>query len=196
MTNSRDKGADGEEWRPVVGYEDFYEVSNMGGIKSLDRYVRFVSKNGLECWRLKKGHELIPTTNKKSGRVSVMLTDKNSIHKRISLHRIVASAFVENENPEMFREVNHIDENPQNNKATNLEWCDRKYNMNYGSLPSRINKKNKKPVEAILNGDIVIRYDSVSAGKKDGYDSSGIIKSIKTQKKYKNLLWRYADVNK
>lgn len=188
--NSRSKG---ELWKDVVGYEEFYEISSKGNIKSKDRYVRFVDKLGNEHFRLVKGHKLKPIINKKNGRESIMLTDGNCEHKRITVHRLVAMAFINNDNPEEFNEVNHKDENPLNNCVENLEWCNRKYNMNYGTLPGRINDKNKKPIEGVVDGNVVVSFDSIRGGKVNGYDSSGILQSIKKKKKYKGIFWRYKD---
>ena len=53
------------------------------------------------------------------------------VHKYV--HRLVAETFIDN--PNNLSEVNHIDENKANNSVDNLEWCDRKYNNNYGSKP-------------------------------------------------------------
>lgn len=157
-----------------------YQVSNLGRVKSLAKYNR------------KTDIILKPTSNIRDGRLSVCLCKDSKTRQRISVHRLVAKAFIENS--KNFSEVNHKDENPKNNTASNLEWCDRKYNMNYGTLPQRINDKNKKPVEG-YNKDMQIKLSSIRYGRKMGYDGSSIIKSIKSGKPYKELKWRYLDGN-
>lgn len=123
-----------EEWRAVPGYEGLYEVSSYGRIRSLDRYVKSKS----ESYRLQKGRVLSPiiTTN---GYLLVGLQGK-----MFRVHRLVAQAFIPN--LDNLPQVNHKDEDKTNNKIDNLEWCDAKYNNNYGA------RKDKARDTAIKNG--------------------------------------------
>jgi len=73
--------------------------------------------------------------------VKFFIGDKHILH---ALHRLVAKLFVENPNSEKFNVVNHKDENKQNNCASNLEWCDYKYNNNYGTIRQRIGKTHRE----------------------------------------------------
>lgn len=104
-----------EEWRAVPGYEGLYEVSNMGN-------VRNVRRNKL--LRLQKNQ----------GYIRVWLY-KNGIQTGLRVHRLVAQAFLPN--PDNLPEVNHLDEDKSNNRVENLEFCDRKYNVNYGTAKIR-----------------------------------------------------------
>lgn len=61
----------------------------------------------------------------------VVILSKQNKKKHHRVHRIVANAFLQN--PESLPEVNHKDENKQNNRAENLEWCTSSYNKRYGS---------------------------------------------------------------
>ena len=180
--NSRAKGAKGERefWRDVFGYEGLYQVCNLGRVKSLAKYNR------------KTDIILKQTINKRDGRLSVCLCKDSKTRQRIHIHRLVAKAFIEN--PKGYKEINHKDENPKNNEVSNLEWCDRKYNMNYGTLPQRINDKNKKPVIG-YGENMQIKFSFIRYGNKYGYDAGSIIKSIKSGKPYKGLNWRYCDGN-
>ena len=114
-----------EIWRPIVGYEGLYEVSSYGRVRSLDRYVKY--SNG--PIHLHKGMILNPGKDK-DGYLQVNLYNNGKIHQR-KVHRLVAQAFILN--PDNLPEVNHLDEDKTNNRVENLEFCNRKYNCNYGS---------------------------------------------------------------
>lgn len=120
-----------EQWKPITGYEGLYEVSNLGNVRSLDRRTR--AKNNSTM--LRKGCILIPFYEEKKGYYQVTL-NKDGKKKHHRVHRLVASAFLEN--PFNYTDVNHKDENKTNNHVDNLEWCTRKYNNNYGTKPERI----------------------------------------------------------
>ena len=109
-----------EEWKEIPGYEGLYEVSSYGKVRSLDRYD---SRN---CFR--KGKVLSPVKDK-DGYLAVFLSC-NGKQKTIRIHRLVAKAFLPN--PDNLPEVNHLDEDKTNNRVDNLEFCDHKYNINYG----------------------------------------------------------------
>lgn len=123
-----------EEWRPVVGYEGLYEVSNTGRVRSVDRYV----KTCYGSYRLHKGKVLSPGI-RPDGYLVVSLQ-----YRMFRVHRIVAEAFLPN--PDNLPQVNHKDEDKSNNRVDNLEWCTAKYNNNYGT--ARIRAKET----AIKNG--------------------------------------------
>ena len=115
-----------EIWKPVVGYEGLYEVSSYGRVRSLDRYD---SRN-----RFLKGR-ILRLNDDGKGYLRVQLSS-NGKAKMYSVHRLVAIAFLPN--PDNLPEVNHRDEDKINNSVENLEWCDGKYNVNYGTRNDRI----------------------------------------------------------
>lgn len=108
-----------EEWKDIEGYENEYQVSNLGRVKSLKSNI--IMKQNL---------------NKKYNRYSIMLW-KNGKSKRFWVARLVAKAFVFNPNPDIFTQVNHKDENKTNNNSDNLEWCTVAYNNTYGTRLQR-----------------------------------------------------------
>lgn len=122
-----------EIWKDILGYEGFYQVSSFGRVRSLDRYD---SRN-----YFRKGRILKLSADRK-GYLRVGL-HSNGKEKFYSVHRLVAEAFIHN--PDNLPEVNHIDEDKTNNRVENLEFCDSKYNNNYGTRKDRIrNTKLKK----------------------------------------------------
>lgn len=101
-------------WKPVLGYEDYYEISNEGEVRSLNRTVITTNRNSY----LRKG-KVMSKIQDKFGYLSVGLT-LNSKTKLIKIHRLVALAFISN--PENKLTVNHKDGNKLNNNVDNLEW--------------------------------------------------------------------------
>ena len=122
-----------EIWRPIKGYENLYEISSRGRIKSVDRYVKGRYGN----LRFQKGG-IRKTTCNSRGYPAIALC-KDGKYKMFNIHRLVAKAFIPN--PDNLPEINHKDENKENNCVDNLEWCTRKYNMNYGTTQYRIHNK-------------------------------------------------------
>lgn len=105
-----------KEWKEIDGFEGLYMISNFGEVKSMNYRGH--------------GYEKIMAERKdKRGYVCACLS-KGKKQTYIRVHRLVASAFIPN--PNSLTEVNHKDENKSNNNVNNLEWCDRKYNCNYG----------------------------------------------------------------
>ena len=125
-----------EIWRDIKDYEGFYQVSNLGRIKSLDRVV--INVNGKKS--LYKG-KVLSIHYDKNGYVKVCL-NKNNKRRKFSVHRLVAEAFIPN--PNNYPEVNHIDEVKTNNKVSNLEWCTSEYNKSYGTRAERSYQTNLK----------------------------------------------------
>jgi hypothetical protein len=104
-----------EVWKDVVGYKGFYQVSNFGNVKSLDREVS--PKNRVPYWR--KG-KICKQSKSNLGYMTVGFT-VNNVKVNKYVHRLVAEAFITNINN--YPQVNHIDCNKTNNRMYNLEWC-------------------------------------------------------------------------
>lgn len=134
-----------EIWKPVVGYEGYYEVSNMGRVMSLDRYVR--SKGGKSHY-LKKGR-ILKYGDNRGYKMVTLYRDKTITYKFV--HKLVAEAFIPNF--DHLPEVNHKDEVRDNNRVDNLEWCTKKYNMNYGTRNERAGKAISKALKGKYLGE-------------------------------------------
>lgn len=123
-----------EQWKPVVGYEHTYEVSDKGNVRSIARkgsnnktYGGIVRKQCTNIWGYKH----------------VCLYQDGTERTR-TVHRMVAEAFIPN--PDNLPCINHKDEDKTNNSVGNLEWCTYKYNSNYGTQKNRASDKKAMPV--------------------------------------------------
>ena len=148
---------DNEEWRPVVGYENLYEISSCGRLKSLYHKIPFI----------------VRTKTTRKGRINANL-HRNGKYSSFGIHVLVAKAFIPN--PNNLTEINHKDENPQNNNVENLEWCSHEYNMHYGTIYQRISSKltncktTSKPVAQYkLNGEFIRIWPSIREVKRTLY---------------------------
>jgi hypothetical protein len=103
-----------EEWRQVVNYEGYYEISNLGNLRSVDRIVRYKSSGTM----LRRGRPMKQCKNK-YGYMDVRLC-KEGVEKAHLVHRLVAMAFLDN--PEDKPQVNHKNGVKWNNCLENLEW--------------------------------------------------------------------------
>ena len=110
-----------EVWRPVVVFEKYYEVSSLGNVKSL--------RNG----KIRK-----PVQNTATGYVAMVLRGDKGKAKTMTVHRIVAEAFLCK--MPWHDCVNHKNENKTDNRAVNLEWCTKQYNNTYNGKAKRLYK--------------------------------------------------------
>lgn len=133
-----------------------YEISNLGRVKSLPKTIN--------CWNGFSNitytmSEKILAQRKRGDYLAVGLT-KNGKQSTFSVHRLVAETFIPNK--KFLPCVNHKDENKQNNRVENLEWCSHSYNNSYGTRT----KRTCKPVKCIETG--MIYNSTVQAGKSTG----------------------------
>lgn len=172
-----------EIWKGIEGYEDYYEVSNLGRVKALDRVI--------ETKKTPKGQHrterILGQQVGKYGYVRVTLC-RDGICKAYLLHRIVAKAFIPN--PEGKPEVNHINGAKDNNQVDNLEWVTPSENSAHAHNVLHI--PYPKPYGQKLNKEQVkaIRADTRSQAKiaKDYGVSPTTISHIKLGKYYKKWL--------
>lgn len=127
-----------ETWRDIHGYEGWYQVSDAGHVRSLDRMVTQRSRWGIQT-RIMPGRLIKPTDNGHG--YKIVSLKKNGERKNGYIHRLVAEAFLERKPG--FDEVNHIDADPSNNHVTNLEWINRQGNINC-AVPHMCHQKNGK----------------------------------------------------
>lgn len=138
-----------EIWKEIVGYEGFYEVSNYGKIRSLERKIEQKDANGNIYLRTMKGRVLSSNKNNGNGYKVVALC-KGHGERQINnyIHILVAKAFVSN--PENKLTVNHIDGNKSNNYFYNLEWATSLEQASHAQKNNLRNNKNPNYSDEII----------------------------------------------
>ena len=188
-----------EIWKDIKEYEGLYQVSNLGKIRTLDRYVNCLYGQK----RLLKG-QIVKLFKNNSGYFIVSLYRENKF-KNFLVHRLVAQAFIQNS--ENKSEVNHIDGNKENNCVDNLEWVTKSENELHASktgLTERHKKivaennkkiKSKKVLQYSLNGEFLKEYCSVSEAARENNFSTGAISNCcrKERKRAYNYIWKYKE---
>jgi len=155
-----------EIWKDIKGFEERYQVSNLGRVKSLRR----------KCMTTNNGYKIVPerilslsTTHNGYKFVSLRI-GRNS--KSVRINRAVAIAFIPN--PDNKPEVNHIDGNKTNNHLSNLEWSTKSENCRHayktglhkGAWKGKFGKDNKASLKVkqidIKSGDVIKTFDSIN----------------------------------
>lgn len=159
-----------EIWKDVVGYEGLYQVSSLGNVKSLDYLIIDTRKRKY----IKKG-KMLKQGIDKYGYYYVHLY-KNNIFKYKLVHRLVAEAFIPN--PNNLQQINHKNEIKTDNKVENLEFCNAKYNLNYGTRNKKVSKIKSKPLKQLdKNNNLIKIWDNSLVASKSLNISSGNIRS-------------------
>ena len=166
-----------EIWCPIKGFEGLYEVSDQGMVRSL--------KSGKE--------RILKPQRNTCGYLRVNLY-KNGEMKNYRIHRLVAQTFIPD--PNNLPEVNHKDEDKTNNKVSNLEFCDKKYNINYGTRNHLVSMKLSKPVlQYTKSGEFVKEWKSMNDVQRNlGYYSQNISQCCTGKRKSANgFVWKFKD---
>ena len=190
-----------EIWRTAiyddVVYEGLYQVSNLGNILSLN-------------YRNTGKPKLMNPVEDKKGYFRVGLW-KNGEYKMCLVHRLVAFVFLPN--PENLPEVNHKIEGDEgktmnfvffnedgtvDEEKSTIEWCDRNYNHNYGTINQRISKArinricSKKVLQFSLTGDLIREWPSTMECKRNGFNQGAVAACCRGERKtYKGFRWEY-----
>lgn len=182
-----------EIWHPCAGFETHYEVSNLGNVRSIERYANNAHNNGLR----KIQSKLLKPCKSSSGYLIVSFCIDN-IKSTQNVHRLVARAFIQNESNKP--QVNHKDGNKLNNKAENLEWVTASENGLHSYRVLGNVAKNKpafgitnpkvKPVIAKnLNTGEKILVAGTKQKKEMGFSQTCVDKAIRLGKPYKGWIF-------
>nr|UVX78839.1 MAG: zinc-binding loop region of homing endonuclease [Bacteriophage sp.] len=171
-----------EEFRDIKGYEGLYQVSNLGIVKNIKGRIMKQCKD-------------------RYGYLTISLC-KEGKHKTFSVHRLVAEEFIPNENN--YPCINHKDEDKTNNNVNNLEWCDYKYNSNYGTaIERRVNNTDWKKIVINLskpvlqytkNGMFVKEWSSTRECGRNGFSNGAVAACCRGERKsHKGYIWKYKE---
>ena len=178
-----------EIWKDAVGYEGRYQVSNLGHVRSVSRWVD--ASQGRKLFLEGKVLQLQPDN---VGYMHVSLLDKNHKIKRWTVHRLVAIAFIEN--PHNYPIVNHKDENKSNNCVNNLEWCTQSYNLYYNEGQK---KRRERKIEMYdrITGEYLRTFNSIDEASKimkiNRTTISQVAANLRGRHTAGGYKWRYAD---
>ena len=177
-----------EIYKDIKNYEGLYQISNLGNVKSI------------------KSKKILAQSHSPSGYKFVNLR-KNLKGKNFRVHRLVAEAFIPNYANLPY--INHKDENTQNNRVDNLEWCTASYNINYGNRNDKVAKKvsiwrkkkgsdysprkRRKVAQYTLDDKFIKEYKSINeAGRKTNSSIGTIYKCCNgTSKTCGGYKWKF-----
>ena len=125
-----------EVWKDIEEYNDEEQVSNLGSVRSVDRYVNY--KNNGKAFR--KGQIIKPSIDS-DGYKHLSLRNGKNVDICAKVAKLVADAFIPN--PHNYPQINHKNEIKTDNRVDNLEWCTAEYNTNYGTRNERMASKLK-----------------------------------------------------
>lgn len=130
-------------WREIKNFEN-YEVNEFGEIRN--KKTKHILKHSIN----EKGYHKV-------------ILSKNNQKFKTGVHRLVAIAFIPN--PNNYKEVNHIDENKSNNHYSNLEWCDRKQNIEHSIKSGKF--KITRVGQYDKNNNLIKVYNSCSEAERE-----------------------------
>lgn len=171
---------DEEVWKPIEGYEEQYEISSLGNLRSLDRHERMCDGRT----RFRRGRMMSPQVKKNTGYVAANLY-KDGKMKTYLVHRLVAEAFIPNHGHK--KEVNHKSGDKTDNSVQNLEWMTSSENTKHsydvlgrrGSCVGRFTPDQIRTIRADTRSDRLIA---------DEYGvSASLIHQIRERKIYKGV---------
>ena len=159
-----------ETWKDIIGFEGYYEVSNLGNIRTVERYINY--PDGSKHLYKSKPIKLRPSVYG----YNMAWICKDCKKKGLFVHREVAKSFLPN--PENKPQVNHINGIKTDNKLENLEWCTQFENMQHSfSVLKRENcrkgkvgcpsTKKKTVIQCSLDGFVVGIFDSMKKASRD-----------------------------
>lgn len=162
-----------EEWRDVLGFEELYQVSNFGNVRTV-----------------KNGEAEMSQQENRNGYMTVHLRNKG-VERRAMVHRLVAEAFIPN--PDELRDVNHKNGNKSDNRVENLEWVSHSDNMAHSFR--ELGKNVRHIVQLDLDNNFIERWNSIiEASEATGICRTDIGECCRGNRKHtKGYKWKYEE---
>lgn len=178
-----------EIWKDIIGYEGLYQISNKGEVKNIIPRVKYYSKYNVE---VVKDYICAQAYVKDYFRISLI---KNNKYKQLSVHRLVAEAFITNLENKPF--VNHINGIKDDNRVENLEWVTNSENMYHcfhtlgksRHLKEQNELRKKKIYQYTKEGKLITIWESLREANRNGEYPSNCLKG--KIRYYKNNIWSY-----
>lgn len=174
-----------EIWKDIKGYENVYQVSTYGNVRSLDN--------------TKNRKEKVLKSNLSRGYSKVDLY-KNGIKKTFKIHRLVAETFIKNQDSK--ETVNHINGIKTDNRVENLEWATCRENTQHaiinGLQDIKINKSKRLINQYDLKGNFIKQFLGIGCAERSmGFSRGGISKCCRGSRKTAyGYVWRYAELER
>lgn len=155
---------DNEIWKDIAGYENLYQVSNLGRVKSLPRIVTYTRVSNGKKQKIVSHHKgrIMALPINGEGYIHVPITRGNNMR----VHRLVAEAFIPNPEGKPF--INHIDGDKTNNRASNLEWCTNSENQRHAIdvLGRKPGAYQNKAIRCVETGEIFENSQKAANGDR------------------------------
>lgn len=186
---------EGEIWKDVVGYEDLYQVSNLGRVVSLGRIISMKDGRTQREFTKRTKSKILKQVVDKGGYLIVSLSETFSEKKQSKnhkVHRLVAKAFIQN--PENKPHIDHIDRNRTNNCVSNLRWCTTI--ENHSNILTQFHRAN--PVQQFsFNGELLNVFSSAKKASRIIHCNQYKIKQCCNGEipSYKGYIWKYLSID-
>lgn len=151
-----------EIWKDVKDFEGYYQVSNLGRVKSLKREIIQKHYSGVLSHHTTK--ERIKKPQSQRNGYQIVDLNKNGTFTRKLLHRLVAETFIDN--PNNYNYINHKDNDKKNNCVDNLEWCTQSYNIQYAYDNGTKKPPHMKKIRQLKNGKVIATYNSLTEAER------------------------------
>lgn len=165
-----------EIYKDIEGYENIYQVSNLGNVKRLSYKKYNKLTNGYSIYK----ERILKAQINRWGYKFVSLCKSSKVTIK-QVHKLVAQTFIKNNHN--YSCVNHKDGNKLNNNVDNLEWCTFKYNIQHAYQNGLMNNC-KKVKQYDLNYNFIKIYNSINeASTETGINQGNISSCIKNKRK-------------